>query len=457
MHTLLEDTIAAVATPVGKGGIGIVRLSGSQSLALARSILSDSADVAQDRVPFLARIVEPGTGHRIDQALVTCFRAPRSYTGEDVVEISCHGSPVVLNATLDLLVQAGARLATPGEFTLRAFLRGRMDLVQAEAVRDLIEAKTLFQAKVAHQQVAGSLSHKLKPLKDGLVRLISLLEAGIDFAEDDVPPLSSEEIRERLDFLVYGLDQLYASYRNGKIVGMGLSLAIVGRPNVGKSSLFNALLRQDRAIVTEIPGTTRDLIAESIEIRGIPFRFLDTAGIRKVSEPVEQIGIDKSLEALADADRVLLVLDGSEEFTEADRDLMGLLGNRRYTVVINKSDLPQKTGWERILAERGAFISVSAKTGAGVEFVKETLVEDVNRDGALEGEGSFVTNIRHAELLGKTVEALTRVRESRQSELPHEILLLDCYAGLKALNALTGETTLEDILDNIFSTFCIGK
>jgi tRNA modification GTPase len=456
MQTLLEDTIAAVATPVGKGGIGIIRLSGSQSLPLAHSILSGGTDVAQDRVPFLARIVEPGTGHRIDQALVTCFRAPRSYTGEDVVEISCHGSPVVLNATLDLLVRAGARLATPGEFTLRAFLRGRMDLVQAEAVRDLIEAKTLFQAKVAHQQVAGSLSHKLKPLKDGLVRLISLLEAGIDFAEDDVPLLSSEEIRERLDFLVYGLDQLHASYRQGKIVGMGLSLAIVGRPNVGKSSLFNALLRQDRAIVTEIPGTTRDLIAESIEIRGIPFRLLDTAGIRKVSEPVERIGIDKSLEAMADADRVLLVLDGSEEFIEADRDLMSLLGNRRYTVVINKSDLPQKTGWERILAERGAF-SVSAKTGAGVEFLKETLVEDVNREGALEGEGSFVTNIRHAELLGKTVEALTRVQESLQSDLPHEILLLDCYAGLKALNALTGETTLEDILDNIFSTFCIGK
>jgi tRNA modification GTPase len=456
MHTLLEDTIAAISTPVGKSGIGIIRLSGSQSLSVAGSILLAGRRITQDRVPFLARLVEPETGHKLDEALVTCFRAPRSYTGEDVVEISCHGSPVILNTALELLVRAGARLATPGEFTLRAFLRGRIDLVQAEAVRDLIEAKTLFQAKVAHQQVAGSLSHKLKPLKDGLVDLISLLEAGIDFAEDDVSVLSFVEIKERLEHLIHGLGQLYASYSHGKILSAGLSLAIIGRPNVGKSSLFNALLSQDRAIVTEIPGTTRDLITESIEILGIPFRLLDTAGIRKVRDQVERIGIDKSLEALADADRVLLVLDGSEEFTEADHDLLSLLEDTRYTVVINKSDLPQRLNLDGALTDP-KICRVSAKTGAGVELLKETLVGEVNREGALESEGSFVTNIRHAGLLGEAVEALTRVQQSVESQLPHEILLLDCYAGLKSLNALTGETTVEDILDNIFSTFCIGK
>lgn len=456
MYTLLEDTIAAVSTPAGKGGIGIIRLSGSQSLSMAASILLARSNMARDRVPFLAQIVEPGTGHKIDQALVTCFRAPRSYTGEDVVEISCHGSPVVLNTTLKLLVHAGARLATPGEFTFRAFLRGRIDLVQAEAVRDLIEAKTLFQAKVAHQQVAGSLSHKLKPIKDGLVRLISLLEAGIDFAEDDVSVLSFVEIRDRLEHLIHGLNQLYSSYSHGRIVSAGLSLAIVGRPNVGKSSLFNALLKEDRAIVTEIPGTTRDLITESIEIRGIPFRLLDTAGIRKVSDQVERIGIEKSLEALADADRVLLVLDGSEEFTEADRHLLSLLEDGHYTVVINKSDLPQRLNLDGLLTDL-KICSASAKTGAGVELLKETLVGEVNREGVLESEEGLVTNVRHAGLLGQAVEALTRVQQSVESQLPHEILLLDCYAGLKSLSALTGETTVEDILNNIFSTFCIGK
>jgi len=457
MHTLLEDTIAAVSTPPGKGGIGIIRLSGSESLSVAGSILSDAARMAHDRVPFLARIIEPGTGHKIDQALVTCFRAPRSYTGEDLVEISCHGSPVVLNAALGLLVRAGARLATPGEFTLRAFLRGRIDLLQAEAVRDLIEAKTLFQAKVAHQQAAGSLSHKLRPLKERLVKLISLLEAGIDFAEDDVSVLGSAEIQERLAQLLPELVRLHASYCQGRIVSAGLSMAIMGRPNVGKSSLFNALLKEERAIVTEIPGTTRDMIAESIDIHGIPFRLLDTAGIRKVNDEVERIGIDKSLEALADADRVLLVLDGSEEFGEADRNLLGLLDDVHYTVVINKSDLPAKLQLDGIMPDYREICRVSAKTGAGVELLKETLVGEINREAALESEGSFVTNLRQAGLLGEAVSALTRVEDSERSELPHEILLLDCYAGLKSLNGLTGETTVEDILDNIFSTFCIGK
>jgi tRNA modification GTPase len=457
MHTTIEDTIVAISTPLGSGGIGIVRLSGAESLSIADSILPGRSRVIQHRVPVLASIVEPGTNHKLDRGLVTYYRSPRSYTGEDVVEISCHGSPVLLKAVLGLLINAGARLATPGEFTLRAFLRGRIDLVQAEAVQDLIEARTLFQAKVAHQQIEGSLSHKLKHPKDGLLDLVASLEAGIDFAEDDISVLSYEEIGRRLASVTEELTQLHASYSYGRIVTSGLSLAIVGRPNVGKSSLFNALLKQERAIVTDIPGTTRDLITESVDIRGIPFRLVDTAGIRPVKEKIEQLGIDRSLEALADCDRILLMLDGSEGLHELDYELFSRLNDLPHIVAINKTDLPGKLQLKGIIPDRQRVCRVSAKTGEGLESLKEALVENFDREGALDSEASFITNIRHEELLGQALEALRRVEQSQQSQLPHEILLLDCYSALKALNALTGETTIEDILDNIFSRFCIGK
>lgn len=457
MGSLIEDTIAAISTPLGKSGIGVVRLSGKDSLKITESILLSGKEDIEDRVPTLGSLFEPKTGQKLDQALVTYFKSPRSYTGEDVVEISCHGSPVILKAVMRLLLESGARLATPGEFTFRAFLRGRIDLVQAEAVRDLIEAKTLFQAKVAHQQAAGSLSRRLRPVKNQLIQLISLLEAGIDFAEDDVPVMPGEEIGERLSLIDQELNCLYASFSYGKIVTAGLTLAIIGRPNVGKSSLFNAFLREERAIVTEVPGTTRDLITESMEIQGIPVRLVDTAGIRDVSDKVERIGIDKSFEALADADRVLLLLDGSEELTAEDHHLLSQLKDREYYVVINKIDLPQRIILDSIIGTPQAICQISAKTGLGVELLKDILAKELNQDKVLEREGALVTNIRHEKLIGEAWQATSRVKQSLHDQMPHEILLLDLYAGLKALNALTGETTVEDILDNIFSTFCIGK
>ncbi|PYV45078.1 MAG: hypothetical protein DMG06_03825 [Acidobacteria bacterium] len=389
--------------------------------------------------------------------MVTYFKSPRSYTGEDVVEISCHGSPVILKEVMRLLLQSGARLATPGEFTFRAFLQGRIDLVQAEAVRDLIEAKTVFQAKVAHQQAAGSLSRRLKPVKNQLIQLISLLEAGIDFAEDDVPVMAWEEIEGRLSPVNQELNYLYSSFSYGKIVTAGLTLAIIGRPNVGKSSLFNAVLREERAIVTEVPGTTRDLITESTEIQGIAVRLVDTAGIRDVSDKVERRGIDKSYEALADADRILLLLDGSEELAVEDHHLLSQLRDREYYLVINKVDLPQRIILDGITGTAKAICAVSAKTGQGVELLKDTLFREFSQEKALEREGALVTNIRHERLIGEAWQATSRVKESLQEQMPHEILLLDLYGALKALNALTGETTVEDILENIFSTFCIGK
>jgi tRNA modification GTPase len=457
MPTLIEDTIAAISTPLGKSGIGVVRLSGKDARKIIQTIFSPDAKDLGDRIPTLGNVFEPETGQTLDQVLVTYFRAPKSFTREDVVEISCHGSPVILKAVLELLLRSGARLATPGEFTLRAFLRGRIDLVQAEAIQDLIEAKTLFQAKVAHQQAAGSVSHRLKPLKEDLVQLISLMEAGIDFAEDDVAVLPWDEIEVRLSGIEQELRHLHTSFSVGKIVTSGVTIAIIGRPNVGKSSLFNAFLQEERAIVTEVPGTTRDLIAETTQIRGIPVRLLDTAGIREVNDKVEQIGIHKSFEALADADRILLLLDGSEELTAEDHYLLSQLRDREYYLVINKMDLPQRLNLASINGQARAISQVSAKTGQGVELLSEALFREFDQEKVLEREGAFITNIRHERLIGETLESMIRVKQSLQDRMPHEVLLLDLYVALKALNSVTGETTVEDILSNIFSTFCIGK
>ena len=450
--------MVALSTPLGKSGIGVIRLSGKESLNLIGKLFRSGSKTLQDRSPLVGKIFHPTTHQILDQVVVTYFQAPRSYTREDVIEISCHGSPVLLKAILGAILESGARLARPGEFTLRAFLNGAIDLVQAEAVRDLIEAQTLFQAKIAQQQVMGSLSRRIKPDKEQLVRLISLLEAGIDFADDDVAILPWNKIVTELTRLQESLGQLHNSFKFGKIIGTGLSIAIIGRPNVGKSSLFNALLDEDRAIVTDIPGTTRDLISETSQIRGIPVRFLDTAGIREVADKVERIGIDKSWEAIADADRILLVVDGSETMGEQDLKLVEQLGATPYFLIINKADLPQRLDPDSIPAHPKLTCLVSAKTREGVESLKEALFSDFSgSQGGFEVEEGLVTNIRHEHLVEEALEALARSSSSASQELPHEIVLLDLYAALKALNALTGETTVEDILENIFSTFCIGK
>ena len=450
--------MVALSTPLGKSGIGVIRLSGKESLNLIGRLFRSGSKTLQDRSPLVGKIFHPTTQQILDQVVVTYFQAPRSYTREDVIEISCHGSPVLLKAILGAILESGARLARPGEFTLRAFLNGALDLVQAEAVRDLIEAQTLFQAKIAQQQVMGSLSRRIKPDKEQLVRLISLLEAGIDFADDDVAILPWDEIMAELSKLQESLGQLHNSFKFGKIIGSGLSIAIIGRPNVGKSSLFNALLDEDRAIVTDIPGTTRDLISETSQIRGIPVRFLDTAGIREVADKVERIGIDKSWEAIADADRILLVVDGSETMVEQDLKLVEQLGATPFFLIINKADLPQRLDPDSIPAHPQLTCLVSAKTREGVESLKEALFSDfTGSQGGFEVEEGLVTNIRHEHLVEEALEALARSSSSASQELPHEIVLLDLYAALKTLNALTGETTVEDILEDIFSTFCIGK
>jgi tRNA modification GTPase len=443
-----RDTIVAVSTPLGRSGIGVVRLSGPDATAIAKHILRFSpAHEWKSWTASLAELIDD-SGAVVDQAVVTFFKVPRSYTAEDLVEVSCHGSPVVLRFCVERACCAGARLAEPGEFTLRAFLNGRIDLPQAEAVRDLIEATTLYQARVAAQQVEGSVSKRIRPMKEQLLELIALLEAGIDFAEDDISVAPTAEILRRLDSIERALASLAASFDYGKLVHSGITLAIVGRPNVGKSSLFNRLLEQDRAIVTEIPGTTRDLVSEVAAIHGIPVKFVDTAGIRVGQDLVETLGIERSYQAMADAAVTLVVLDLSQAVQPDDLALIGRAREQgRYIVVGNKSDLP------RVAEPPMDLVAVSAVTGEGLDQLRDRIAPAAAR----EQDSGFITSIRHEHLLRESIEALEQARKAAQLGIPHEMLLLDLYAALRPVDAITGATTADDILNRIFSTFCIGK
>ncbi|MDP9267060.1 MAG: tRNA uridine-5-carboxymethylaminomethyl(34) synthesis GTPase MnmE [Acidobacteriota bacterium] len=478
MH--LDDTIVAIATPAGRGGIGVVRLSGPDARAIAAPLLRLKHELAAGHA-VTGDLVEPEPGERpasagphepdartqqaagvagvaepskIDEVVATFFAKPRSYTTDDVVEISTHGSPVVLRHVLELCLARGARLAEPGEFTMRAFLNGRIDLTQAEAVRDLIESQTLYQAKVAAQQLEGALSRRLAPLKEELVQLIALLEAGVDFAEDDVSVLPAGKILDRLKAIAGPLDKLLASFAYGKAVHEGMTLAIVGRPNVGKSSLFNRLVERERAIVTATPGTTRDLVSETVALGGIPVKLVDTAGIRAAHDEAESLGIKKSYEALADADLVLVVLDASQPHTAEDDALLRAADGREHIVVANKIDLA--SGNSRFETGNG-LVETSATTGAGIPGLRAAILRHVAGDTGAQMESGFLTNVRHEALVRESLAALAAAEHSTQQNAPHEMLLLDLYNALRPLDAITGATTADDILNRIFSQFCIGK
>ena len=443
------DTIIAIATPPGRGGIGIVRLSGPRALACATPILHLAQPLAPARPRFCA-LLDPDTGAKLDEAVVTWYQAPRSYTGEDVVEIAAHGAPVVLEAIVRHGLTAGARLAEPGEFTARAFLSGRIDLTQAEAVRDLIDAQTLYQARIAAEQMGGALSRRVQPLKQVLVALIAALEAGIDFAEDDTPVIAASESVTKIDTVSAGLRELANSFTHGRLVHSGLTLAIVGRPNVGKSSLFNRLVERDRAIVTAAPGTTRDLVTEQVSLNGIPLRLIDTAGLRSPADEAERIGIAKSREALAEADLVLVVLDASSSIGEEERELVASLEGRGSILVANKADLADTREGSP------AAVWTSAHTGEGLDLLRQKISEllQLPTSGV---DGGILTNLRHHRAVIAALDALATARSAALADTPHEMLLLDLYHALTELDALTGETTPDDILHLIFSTFCIGK
>src|SRR5580658_5910452 len=442
----VTDTIAAISTPPGRGGIGIVRLSGPQSVAIAAHLVKPRQPLEHARAR-LADVLdsEAAEATRIDEALVTFFAAPNSYTAEDLVEIAAHGSPVVLELLLRRALDLGARLAEPGEFTQLAFLAGRIDLTQAEAVRDLIEAQTLTQARQAASQLGGALSRRVQPVKRSLVELIALLEAGIDFAEDDVEVAPQAEIARRIGELNPPLAALEASYARGRVVHDGLTMAIVGRPNAGKSSLFNRLVERDRAIVTATPGTTRDLVTERISLDGIPLELVDTSGLREGREEVEQIGIARSREALADADLVLIVLDATGELNDEERRLLAAVEDRPALIAINKCDLVANCRSAPHLEELSSApsLSTSALTGEGIEELRAKIL--VLATGGAAQEPGLLTNLRQHQAVKTGLDALADAARANASSTPHEMILLDLYRALWALDSLTGQTLPDDI------------
>ena len=488
----LDDTIVAIATPPGRGGIGVIRLAGPAARSIAAPMLNLKHDLEPGRA-VLGELIEPcGRGRlaregaasdsealapekdtragrprphepdephcpeqRIDEVVVTYFAKPHSYTTDDIVEISAHGSPVVLRHVVELALARGARLAEPGEFTMRAFLNGRIDLTQAEAVRDLIESQTLYQAKVAAQQLEGALSRRLQPIKQQLVELIAVLEAGIDFAEDDVSVMPAEQILEHISAVRTPLRQLSSSFAYGKLVHEGLTLAIVGRPNVGKSSLFNRLVESDRAIVTATPGTTRDLVTETVSLGGIPVKLVDTAGIRSAMDEAEGIGIRKSKEALADADLVLVVLDSSEPAEAEDHRLLALVAQRIGILVENKVD--KISSQFQVPSSQLPSVRVSALTGEGVPELRAEILRQVGAGQQATDETGFLTNARHQGLVSDALAGLDAATIAVYGKVPHEMVLLDLYSALRPLDEITGATTNDDILNLIFSRFCIGK
>jgi len=458
---VLTDTIAAISTPPGRGGIGIVRLSGPQAAPIAAQLVHPHQPLEHAHAR-LADVLDPADADdpRIDEALVTFFCAPNSYTAEDLIEIAAHGSPVVLELLLRRALELGARLAEPGEFTQRAFLAGRVDLTQAEAVRDLIDAQTLTQARQAASQMGGALSRRAAPAKQSLVELIALLEAGIDFAEDDIDVTPQAEIARRIELIMPPLAALEGSFARGRIVHDGLTMAIVGRPNVGKSSLFNRLVERDRAIVTASPGTTRDLVSERISIEGIPIELVDTAGFRECAgqllEEAERLGIRRSHEALADAALVLIVLDATQPLNDEDHRLLAAVDGRPAIVALNKSDLVANEKGTASISEPGSpTISTSALTGEGIVALRERILALAT--GGAAAEPGMLTNLRQHQAVTTALSALADAAKANEGSIPHEMILLDLYRALWALDSLTGQTTSDDILKLIFSTFCIGK
>jgi tRNA modification GTPase len=447
-----EETIVAISTPPGRGGIGIVRLSGPASRAIAEPLLKLRHPLAPAQARF-AEILDT-TGETLDEAVVTYFAAPNSYTSEDIVEIAAHGSPVLLDHLLRQCIVSGARLAEPGEFTQRAFLSGRLDLTQAEAVHDLIESTTLHQARIAAQQLGGSLSRQITPIKQQLIALIAALEAGIDFAEDDIDLLPQSEITAQITAIQAPLIALEQTFAYGRIVRDGFTLAIVGRPNAGKSSLFNRLVQRDRAIVTATPGTTRDLVTERVSFEGIPVELIDTAGLRHSTDEAESIGITKSRETMAEADVVLLVLDATEPLHEEDQAAITSLEDRPLLIVVNKQDIANAT--QETHPRTHPSIETSALTGTGLPKLRHAILSIIRKQ-APNVETALLTNLRQQQSVVSATAALTRANLAATKIIPHEMLLLDLYEALHSLDALTGSTTSDDILGLIFSKFCIGK
>ncbi len=455
------DTIAAISTPVGEGGISVIRVSGPDAIPVADRIYRGKnllKDVPTHTVHY-GRIVDPSSNEQVDEVLVTVMRKPRTFTREDVVEISCHGGIIPVQKTLELLLAHGARLAEPGEFTKRAFLNGRIDLSQAEAVMDLIRAKTDSAAKVALSQHEGRLSRLIQQLRNDILEVLAHLAVNVDYPEYDAEQLTAQLLRERSEHIARELGQLLETARQGKIYREGIKTVIVGRPNVGKSSLMNALTHENKAIVTEIPGTTRDVIEEYVNVRGIPLHLLDTAGIRETEDIIERIGVERSHQALAQADLVLLLLNYAEPLTDADRNLLSLVLKHTSIVIVNKTDLPRRIDLEEVhnLIGEIPLITTSLKEEKGIGHLEEAISRLFQLGKVELSDGTYVSNVRHIHLLRKALESVREVIRGIDMGVPLDMVEIDLKNAWESLGEVIGEAVSEDLIDHIFSQFCLGK
>lgn len=462
----MADTIVALATPTGRSGIGVIRLSGADALSVAIRLTGRQTGFEPRHAHLVT--LQDSDGEALDEAIVTYFMRPRSFTGEDVIEISCHGSPVLLRQVIDICLAQALRVAEPGEFSLRALANGRMNLAEAEAIRDLIDSQTVASARQAVRQMRGEFSHQLQPIKDELLDVIVILESALEFVEDDLPETQGESIKTKLGEIAKEIDKIAATFKAGKLIRDGLRVALVGRPNVGKSSLFNALLGSDRAIVTDIAGTTRDQVHERFTIGDIPISLIDTAGLRDTTDTVESIGVERSRRTMADADVVLVLLDAAEDLTTEDQEIIDSVRDVPHLIVLNKSDKPEAISVSELTstfirkasnlreAHGPKIIATSAKTGSGLDQLQLAIAEPFSPQDA-SSNGFLVTDARHFDLLVRSADEVRHsidLLEQRQSE---EIVLVGLHNALRYLGQITGETTTEDMLTRIFSTFCIGK
>ncbi|VGQ83218.1 tRNA uridine-5-carboxymethylaminomethyl(34) synthesis GTPase MnmE [Streptococcus pyogenes] len=451
------DTITAISTPLGEGAIGIVRLSGTDALAIAQSVFKGKnlEQVASHTINY-GHIIDPKTGTIIDEVMVSVMLAPKTFTRENVVEINTHGGIAVTNEILQLLIRQGARMAEPGEFTKRAFLNGRVDLTQAEAVMDIIRAKTNKAMTIAVKQLDGSLSQLINDTRQEILNTLAQVEVNIDYPEyDDVEEMTTALLREKTQEFQSLLENLLRTAKRGKILREGLSTAIIGRPNVGKSSLLNNLLREDKAIVTDIAGTTRDVIEEYVNIKGVPLKLVDTAGIRETDDLVEQIGVERSKKALQEADLVLLVLNASEKLTDQDRALLNLSQDSNRIILLNKTDLEQKIELEQLPDD---YIPISVLTNQNINLIEDRINQlFFDNAGLVEQDATYLSNARHISLIEKAVQSLEAVNDGLALGMPVDLLQVDLTRTWEILGEITGDAAPDELITQLFSQFCLGK
>ncbi len=457
------DTIAAISTPLGEAGISIIRISGRDAINIAGEIFYTTKRKDIHEIPTrtinYGKIVDPLSGQAVDEVLLSVMKAPFTYTREDIVEINCHGGISASKKVLELVLETGARLADPGEFTKRAFLNGRIDLSQAEAIMDLISAKTDMALTLAMKQLEGGLSKKIHLVRESLLSILAHIEANIDFPEEDIDEIATERIRSIIDKSIEDIKRLLDTSDTGKIIREGLRTVIIGKPNVGKSSLLNALLEEKRAIVTDIPGTTRDIIEEFINIKGIPLKIVDTAGIRETEDIIEKIGVEKTKEFLHKADLVLIMLDAADQLTKEDIMILKLINDKKSIILINKTDLPQKLDEEKVYKMAGInpVLKISVLENLGIEDLKQQIV-DMFFKGELSSQDSImITNIRHQDLLKKSLIYLKDAKNAVDYGMPMDLITIDIKEAFHKLGEIVGETVRETIIDEIFSRFCLGK